>query len=340
MNAIADPATISYEELVRELDARQRARRPEADQGLPAPDLVTREALARADDAQVLALARRLEFRGGGDPGGPLTIYGRDNRRDIYTLHSAARRRAAATAAAFVPVAALQRQGSRFVLATQVYGPSLQMCPWVRFYRQPTAAVGTGFLVTEDVLATAGHLAVESRLWGPDHEPLVAFVFGFQMLGPERACTEIDAGDVYFPRRILHRAYTAHGPDWGLIMLDRSARGRPIAAVRHHGKVADRARLYMLGYPCGLPEKYVGGARVHENSASAYFDADLDAYEINSGSPVFNADDDVVEGVAVRGDPRGDFRFLGKDDCFVSLRLPDWVAGEACTRTTEFARFL
>ncbi|WP_096331779.1 trypsin-like serine peptidase [Nannocystis exedens] len=325
---------------MRELDARQRSRRPEDGQGLPPPDPATREALAGADDAQVLALARRLEFRGEGDGGGASTIYGRDNRRDIYTLSSPAHLRAAATAAAFVPLAAMTRRGPRFVLATQEYGPSLPLCPWERFYRQPTVAVGTGFLVAEDVLATAGHLAVESHLWGPGREPLTAFVFGFQMLDPGRARTVIDADDVYFPRRVLLREWTTQGPDWGLIQLDRPARGRPIAAVRHHGQVADRARLYMLGYPCGLPEKYVGGARVYANSAPSYFDADLDAYEINSGSPVFNAADDVVEGIAVRGNPRGDFRFRSKDNCFVSLRLPDWMAEEACTRTTEFARFL
>ena len=79
------------------------------------------------------------------------------------------------------------------------------------------------------------------------------------------------------------------------------------------------------------------GANVRDNSPDSFFVANLDTYGGNSGSPVFNQDDDVVEGILVRGET--DFVFNGT--CVVSNVCPTTgCRGEDVTRTSEFENFI
>ena len=80
-----------------------------------------------------------------------------------------------------------------------------------------------------------------------------------------------------------------------------SAGSQPPSAAS--GKVKTAQGVYVIGHPCGLPLKYVPDAEVRENAAASFFVANLDTYGGNSGSPVFNAQNNKVEGILVR---RGD----------------------------------
>src|SRR5262249_51918318 len=83
--------------------------------------------------------------------------------------------------------------------------------------------------------------------------------------------------------------------------------------------------------------KFAAGAAVRNNAPDAFFVANLDTYGGNSGSPVFNSDTHVVEGILVRGE--NDFVLQGT--CMVSLVCPTTgCRGEDCTRTAVFAQFL
>jgi hypothetical protein len=60
--------------------------------------------------------------------------------------------------------------------------------------------------------------------------------------------------------------------------------------------------LVIMGYPLGLPLKVANRAEVlavEEN----YFIANLDSFQGNSGSPVFNQETGEVEGILARGKP-------------------------------------
>ncbi|UCD51863.1 MAG: trypsin-like peptidase domain-containing protein, partial [Phycisphaerales bacterium] len=90
---------------------------------------------------------------------------------------------------------------------------------------------------------------------------------------------------------------------WGLVRLDRAVKGVTPLALRRTGQVADGQPVLMVGYPWGVPRKYAAGAIVRENAESTYFQANVDAYRGNSGSPVINLDSMVVDGLLVRGIP-------------------------------------
>ena len=76
--------------------------------------------------------------------------------------------------------------------------------------------------------------------------------------------------------------------------------------------------------------------RRSQQSADAFFVANLDTYGGNSGSPVFNSDTHEVEGILVRGEAD----FVQQGNCQVSLFARLQGAGEDCTRTTEIAQLL
>jgi V8-like Glu-specific endopeptidase len=125
------------------------------------------------------------------------------------------------------------------------------------------------------------------------------------------------------------------GDDWALVRLDRRVPNHRVARLRRTGKVAQGQRLHVIGFPNGLPLKFAGNAQVRDNDPAAYFVADLDGFNGNSGSPVFNSDTHEVEGLFVRNGP--DFELVGpcKRTFLCSgmgCVLPD------CTRVTLFAQ--
>ena len=67
-----------------------------------------------------------------------------------------------------------------------------------------------------------------------------------------------------------------------------------------------------MGHPSGLPLKVTAGATVRSHKRDFYV-ANLDSFEGNSGSPVFNENYEVA-GILVRGEV--DFSHLGS--CYVS----------------------
>jgi hypothetical protein len=86
--------------------------------------------------------------------------------------------------------------------------------------------------------------------------------------------------------------------------------------MRTQGEVADHQGVYIIGYPAGTPENISDGAQVTDNTDDATFMANIDTLERSSGSPVFNATTDVLEGIFAHGD-----KWLPTDlGCNVSVR--------------------
>jgi len=136
--------------------------------------------------------------------------------------------------------------------------------------------------------------------------------------------------------------YQAGSPDWGLVRLDRAVTEATPLPLRRTEQVADGQPVLMVGYPWGVPRKYVAGAMVRENAESTYFQANIDAYRGNSGSPVINLDSMVVEGLLVRGMPTFAEDVLARCDrstaCPDTGCVEDGVAQwEDVTRTTSFS---
>lgn len=260
-------------------------------------------------------------------------VYGSDDRRDFYELDDPAQRLAAESTAALFRFSALGRlrDGRVAVRSTSTYGATQNLCVEEPYRAQPDAAFCSGFLVAPDVIATAGHCVRSAQDCAS-----IAFVFGYRMTDAATASTVFPSRDVYFCRAVLGREETSTS-DWALVRVDRAADRAPLA-LRRSGSVALGAPLVVMGHPSGIPLKVAGNATVRSNRAASYFEANLDTYAGNSGSPVFDARTLTVEGILVRGNE--DFALDRGRQCYRSNRCDDargcggW---EGVTRTSRFA---
>jgi hypothetical protein len=165
----------------------------------------------------------------------------------------------------------------------------------------------------------------------------MAFVFGFAMINESTPVLTFDESDVYFCNELIARLQTADS-DWALIRLDREVLNHAPLVTRRTGKIPDNQDLAVIGHTLGLPRKYADNAWVQENLSPGSFQANLDTFMGNSGSPVININTYEVEGLLFAGNPD----FVSDGDCDLSAQCPDtgcpdW---EKATRTTEFSDFI
>ncbi len=222
-------------------------------------------------------------------------VYGADNRREVEDTGSRSKT-LARSVALLVDRNQLARRGngwrvrSSTTLADTFAVPA---CRGERFTRQPVAGFCTGFVVGPRLIATAGHCVSDASCGR------TRFAFGYQRRNG-RANGNLGRDDVYSCQRVVERRNTSTN-DWAVVRVDRRIRGREPLTLRRRGKVGNNAQLFVIGHPAGLPQKFAGGARVRRNGSRNFFEASLDTYAGNSGSPVFNAQNRQVEGILVRG---------------------------------------
>ena len=257
-------------------------------------------------------------------------IYGIDNRKDLYQVKSSKVQAIANAVVALVKTNDLTHESDgSYTLATEQYSDAYQLCGSEPFVSQPIGCFCSGFLVAPDVVVTAGHCVKNQADLGN-----IRFVFGFRMTDAERARTSFPANDVYAGASLIGRQLAQDGTDWAVVRLDRAVVERKPVKFRTNGKVGNTQNLFVIGHPCGLPQKYAPGARVRDNTPVPFFVANLDTYGGNSGSPVFNAKSGTVEGILVRGEND----FVNNGTCYVSLVCPTTgCRGEDVTRATVWA---
>jgi V8-like Glu-specific endopeptidase len=262
-----------------------------------------------------------------------------DDRVDFYEIQDKqVKKNANCVAAICMEDTLLDTNRGFSLLKVKNFGKSFNLCDSEPFYHQPTAAghMCTGFLVAEDVIATAAHFVNENNV------TTLRIVFGYRMLDPCTPVTRIPNKDIYKGVKIVERIYNRMGnkSDWALVKLNRNVKEKEkTIAVLSNKDISRHQPVYVIGHPCGLPLKYAPGAKVGDTRKVAYFGADLDIYSGNSGSPVFDQDTHEVTGMVVRGDNR-DFRWTGKG--WVSVIYPNREIpsrGAQCTRASEFSRF-
>lgn len=257
-------------------------------------------------------------------------IYGLDDRREAFdTPHAVPRRNLRSTAALLRPDKLEHRADGTWVLRAPSFREAVGVCADEPFSSQPVAGFCTGFLIGSDRLATAGH-CIRS---GPDLASVLV-VFGFQMRDATAVASPIRDADVYRPVELLGRAQDDRGADWAVVRLDRAVAGREALPLRNAGKIPDSERVYVVGHPVGLPEKFGGEhAVVRDNASPTYFVANLNTYGGNSGSPVFDAARNEVVGILVRGEQ--DFVTV-EGGCLLSKVCPTTgCRGEDVTRILQ-----
>ncbi len=248
-------------------------------------------------------------------PNDTKVIYGDDNRADAYVVDRAeVRELADSTVALFNSQDLVENQSGKVSFPAKIFGVANRLCKDEPYRDQPSGAWCSGFLVGEDMIATAGHCIPT-----PEKCATTSFAFGYKMNGPQSAALETQASEVYKCASIVKREQINNAQDYALIKLDRKVVGHRVLKLAHQ-KARKNDSVFVIGYPSGIPVKIAGGAGVRATK-KGFFVANLDTYGGNSGSAVFDSITLEVVGILVRGEK--DFIFDQENSCMKSNYCTD-----------------
>jgi hypothetical protein len=207
--------------------------------------------------------------------GGTKPIYGEDDRRDWGQIDDPRVKKVVQASVALFSSSELKLlPDGRFQSNARRLGTTWSLCKEENFSQQITAAFCSGVLVAENIVVTAGHCISEVGK-KPGSFPLSAihFVFGFDADHHEDAGrSQFDSQQVYAGIKIVGAGVQSFGrsiEDWAAILLDRPVPltiAQPITLGRT--SVENGSRVYVVGYPIGLPVKYASGAEVRSNDGA------------------------------------------------------------------------
>jgi V8-like Glu-specific endopeptidase len=254
--------------------------------------------------------------------------YGQDTRTEPYQHSDSKLKEMAASVAIFVHRNQVNISGNSVTLdgytlnemselGWLVSGSHAPMCTDELFSAQVAPGYCTGFLVTENILVTAGHCFVKT----PCAETNI--VFGFQMESADSLAT-ITKDNVFECAQVLAQVSPNQENqylDYAIVKLDRPT-GRAGLSYTTADQLKAQDNVAVLGYPSGLPQKIASNAFVMSNDESnPYFVANLDTFGSNSGSPVINMASYQVEGILVRGTT--DYVLSDDGSCVQVNRCPE-----------------
>ncbi|HLE10570.1 MAG: hypothetical protein A2504_14100 [Bdellovibrionales bacterium RIFOXYD12_FULL_39_22] len=267
----------------------------------------------------------------------PDAIYGRDDRRDVYQVDN----RSFITLARSTAAQILEGDMD-FNPATNSYNvfsgtlqASMNLCSNAQFAKQSAAANCSGFLVAPDLLVTAGHCVQNMHECNGGY-----WVFDYKLENPAALrISNIAARQVYRCVEIIEQTLDDEAMnDYALIRLDRVVTDRTPLKIRQNGQISSGTSVVVVGHPSGLPTKISAGAVVIDNGPKNYFVTNLDTFAGNSGSAVFNAETNEIEGILVRGEE--DYVPSPMGDCMIPRlcrESGDGCLGEHVTRITNIA---
>jgi len=201
-------------------------------------------------------------------------------------------------------------------------GKRYKLCPGEAFASQATIGIGTAFIVGEKQMVTAGHVFAQSL----DN---YVIVFGFELYNKTGTYQTIISKDqIFYPKKILERNQES---DLTIFSTDRPL-NRTVLKIGNSTDVKINTPVYMIGYPSGIPQKVALNASVHENNDKQFFYTSLDAFQGNSGSPVFNMETHELIGVLVSGEV--DYVWRGSCNTTTLCRIP-YCKGEKVMRISN-----
>lgn len=266
-----------------------------------------------------------------------------DNRKNLYEITDSTIKKLAKSVACLISAPKHLEENSDKATYT-LKGVSLAERPElnkpgnnVHFAREPSLGRGTAFLVSADLALTAGHCVCkkDKSEVDPDLVKNTRLVFGFQMNSATDWNHTVEEKNVHKFEVLDFRNLGKDG-DWALLRLNRAIDHITPLTVNFINIVTGTPNIYMLGHPSGLPLKFAEKGRVQivPNTGTERFQAIITAYTGNSGSPVFNAENNEVIGILVAGNKDFDGSIGNQTDHEVTFQEIQSKGYEKCQRTS------
>lgn len=254
-------------------------------------------------------------------------IYGDDDRQETI-MTSPFLQDLADSTAAMIEEKNISINGALVSIKGPSLGERFGLCKDERFYSQTSAAYCSGFLVAPDIMATAGHCFqnesyCETAVW----------VFNYKLKDEKDSSVTVSKNDIYRCQSILKKEFGNNSRnDYALIKLDRKVEGHfPVKISKEDPEIGEA--LVMIGHPSGLPQKIDDGGFVRSKTLNG-FKANLDAFQINSGSAVFSAKSGELVGILVTG--AKDYRSRLNDNCTEVNPVSDDRGDEGVSSVKQF----
>jgi Trypsin-like peptidase domain len=297
-------ATATDEELRNEVQRRLEERTGVTQPDGERPGTRTKGSLSRFDEGALLEAVRaetRVTGRG---------IYGADEPKDWYQINDPAVKALARASVALVDSAdTLAGSVNEVRLKARPLQQAVQggLCPDEAFAQQPSAAFCSGTLVRPDMVLTAGHCIRE--ISGNSQAPPISsvkFLFGYWLEGKTSDVRTLPAAQVFAGKEVLagQMSEISKPQDWALVRLERPVPAdlaEPVTAW-DTTPISKGTKVFVLGFPGGIPLKYAPGAEVRDITNPTFFVANLDTFGGNSGSGVYDQTTKKLLGILVRGE--------------------------------------
>ncbi len=219
----------------------------------------------------------------------PQVIYGSDGRHDTQNVSDPRLISIASRGVALMNKKDLvEKDATHYWLNGESYGKTLNLCPGERFFDQPSVSFCSGLLITPDIILTAGH-CLHTQAGCSE----TAVVFDYQSRTLPRS-------SAYFCKEILYEVDTDN-LDLAFVRLDRKVKDRAPYNLKEIAVPKKGDSLVMIGHPSGLPQKITVGG-ITRGTDLYHIKASLDAFEYNSGSPVFERRSMKFAGILVAGE--------------------------------------
>lgn len=224
-------------------------------------------------------------------------IYGVDSRIDVNDSKNLKHKELASSVAALIPryYTRIDRSQRTLSFIDLAMGDIIKACSGERFAHQPSVSSCTGFLVAPNKLITAGHCIQDQKDCQESQ-----WIFDYKLKTEKDVLVKsLPMDAVYNCKRVIKSVYGTYiKNDWALIELDRKVVGRKPLKLNTK-RPSKKDKVFTIGTPIGLPLKVATGF-VRSTKIFNYFTTNLDTYVGSSGSPVFNARNEVI-GILARG---------------------------------------
>jgi V8-like Glu-specific endopeptidase len=260
-----------------------------------------------------------------------IQFYGMDNRKDLYEIVNFEISKYARATCCLVDNSYIEAYDN---FNYKINCRSTGYCSDVRFHDQKRLAECSAFAIAPDIILTAGHCITEEKI------SRFSILYEFNL--PEKveeSDSIVKSDNVYKIIKLLERGKLSNGLDYAILNIDRPVSDDRILKIRRTGKISDNSKLYVAGYPDGLPLKISNDGNIRKNDNDIIFITDLDTFQGNSGSPVFNEITHVVEGILTKGDT--DFFYDDKNRCQRLFKCSEKeCSGETVVRITELLPYI
>lgn len=229
--------------------------------------------------------------------GAAYSIYGNDDRKDIYQSDDPLLKKIARSTVAMIAKENLKLGEKETTISAKLFKDVYKLCPTEKFKNQLVAANCSGTLIDKDIILTAGHCVAHGKADCNNYR----WVFDYKATSANQPTVTVSNDNVYKCQEIVYRVEnSASNVDFALIRLDRKVEDREPINMSIETDLEVGTKLALIGHPSGLPTKIVDSGEVQKNSAK-YLVTNLDAFTINSGSGVFNLKTGELEGLLVSG---------------------------------------